>query len=53
MISGKKRSSCFREEDVSRTEILYMYIAQGQVLTTLGDKILVVTERIWYFDHTL
>ena len=34
-------------------EILYMYIAQGQGQITLGDKILIVTERVCYFDHTL
>ena len=34
-------------------DILYMYIAQGQGQITLGDKILIVTERICYFDHTL
>ena len=34
-------------------EILYMYIAQGQGKITPGDKILIVTERIYYFDHTL
>ena len=34
-------------------EILYMYIAQGQMQITLGDKILIVTERVCYFYHTL
>ena len=35
-------------------EILYMYIAQGQGQIILGDKILIVTEGIFfYFDHTL
>ena len=31
---------------------LYMYIAQGQG-QTLGDKILIVTIGVCYFDHTL
>ena len=34
-------------------KILYMYIAQGQVQITPGDKMLIVTERVCYFDHTL
>ena len=34
-------------------EILHMYIAQGQGQLTLGDKILIVTEKICVFDHTL
>ena len=34
-------------------EILFMYIAQGQGQITLDDKILIVTERVCYFDHTL
>ena len=34
-------------------EILYMYIAQGQGQITQEDKILIVTKRVCYFDHTL
>ena len=34
-------------------KILYMYIAQRQGQITPGDKILIVTERVCYFDHTL
>ena len=34
-------------------EILYMYIAQGKWPITLEDKILFVTKRVCYFDHTL
>ena len=34
-------------------QILCMYIAQGQGQITLGDKILIVTERVSYFDHIL
>ena len=34
-------------------EILTMYLAQGQGQITLGDKILIVSERVFYFDHTL
>ena len=34
-------------------EILYLYIAKGQVQKTSGDKILNVTERFCYFDHIL
>ena len=30
-----------------------LYIAQGQGQTTLGDKILLVTERVSYFGQTL
>ena len=32
---------------------LYMYIAQGQGQITQEDKILIVTKRVCYFDHTL
>ena len=34
-------------------EILYMYIAQGQGQIIEEDKILIVTKRVRYFDHTL
>ena len=34
-------------------KILYMYIAQGQGQISLGNKILIVTERVCYFDHAL
>ena len=34
-------------------EILYMYITQGQGRITQEDKILIVTKRVCYFDHTL
>ena len=34
-------------------KILYMYIAQGQGQITLGDKILIVTERVCYFEHKI
>ena len=41
------------EKTFNDNEILFMYIAQGQGQITLGDKILIGTERICYFDHTL
>ena len=34
-------------------EILYMFIAQGQRQITQEDKILIVSKRVCYFDHTL
>ena len=34
-------------------KILYRSIARGQEQITLEDKILIVTERICHFDHTL
>ena len=34
-------------------KILYMYIVQGQGEITQEDKILIVTKRVCYFDHTL
>ena len=34
-------------------EILYIHITQGKGQITLGDKRLIVTERVCYFDHTL
>ena len=34
-------------------EILFMIIAQGQGQFTPGDRILMITERVCYFDHTL
>ena len=34
-------------------EILYMFIAKGQGQITLGDKILIVTKRVCYFDRIL
>ena len=34
-------------------KILYTYIAQGQGQISLGDKILIVTERVCYFDDAL
>ena len=34
-------------------EILYMYIAQGQGQIAPGDKVLIVTKRVYYFDYTL
>ena len=30
-----------------------MYIAQGQGQITLADKILIVTNKFYYFNHTL
>ena len=33
-------------------DVLYMYIAQGQELITLKDKLFVVTTSVGYFDHT-
>ena len=34
-------------------EILYRYTAQRQGQITKEDKILIVTKRVCYFDHTL
>ena len=34
-------------------DILYMYVGQGLGQIILGDKILIITERVCYFDHTL
>ena len=34
-------------------EILYMYIAQAQGQIALWNKILIVTGRVGYSDHTL
>ena len=34
-------------------EVLYMIIAQEQGQIIPGDKIMTVTERVCYFDHTL
>ena len=34
-------------------EILYMYIAMEQGQIILGNKSLVITERVRYFDQTL
>ena len=31
----------------------YMYTAQGQRKITSGDKIMIVTKMVGYFDHTL
>ena len=33
-------------------KILYMYIAHGQGQKTPWDKILIVTKRVCFFDHT-
>ena len=30
-----------------------MYVAQGQEQITPGNKILFVTKKFYYFDHTL
>ena len=46
-----KIGSCFREEDIDY-ENLYMYIVQEQGQITPGNKILIVTKRVYYFDHT-
>ena len=34
-------------------KILYMYITQVQGQIATGNKILIVTERVCYFDHKL
>ena len=44
-VSGKKTFEDY--------EILYMYIDQGQGQMSLGDKNLIATKRVCYFDHTL
>ena len=31
--------------------ILYLYIAQGQMQTTPEGKILILTKKIYYFNH--
>ena len=41
------------EKTFKDNEVLYLYIAQGQGKITLEDKILIVTESVCYFDHTL
>ena len=41
------------EKTLNDYKTLYMYIALGQGQITLGDKILIVTERVCYFDYTL
>ena len=53
MKSIENWSSGFREEFFKDYTILYTYIAmeQGQIIP--GDKILFVTERFYYFNHTL
>ena len=33
--------------------ILYLYIAQGQVQITLGANFLIITKKLFYFNHTL
>ena len=52
MKSGENWLSCFKE-DILRLYKLHIYIGQGQGQITPGDKILNVTERVCYFDHTL
>ena len=44
-VSGKKTFKDY--------EILYMYIAQGQGQIIHEDKMLIVTKRVCYYDHTL
>ena len=51
MKSGENWSSPFREEDVKRLRDCIHVQEQGQII--LGDKILIVTKRVCYFDHTL
>ena len=51
MKSGEKWSAVLENKTFKDYEILY--IAQGQGQITLGDKVLIVTERGCYFDHTL
>ena len=34
-------------------QILYMYVAQGQGQIIPGDKILIVTKSVCYFDQTI
>ena len=48
MKSGDKAVSKKKFKDY---KILYLVIAQGQI--TLADKILILTERVCYFDLTL
>ena len=33
--------------------ILYIYVTQGQRQITPGDKILIVTNKFYHFNHTL
>ena len=49
----KIRTAVSEKKTFKDYKILYMYIAQGQGQITLGDKILIVTKQVCYFELTL
>ena len=51
--SGKNWSNCFREEDVGRLrDVIHVY-SPGARADNPGGHILIVNERVCYFDNTL
>ena len=53
MQSGENGPAVSEKKTFKDKEILYMYIAQRQGQITLGNKILIVTKRVFYFAPTL
>ena len=55
--SGENYSRGFREEEIKEkkksTQFYTMYIAKGQEQITPGDNILIVTNKLYYLNHTM
>ena len=51
MKSVENWSSCFREQDSQRLRDLIHVYGPGARADNPGDKILIVTGRVCYFDH--
>ena len=52
MKSGENWSS-FSEKKTFKDYEIFIHVAQGQRQITMGDKILIVTKSVCYFNHTL
>ena len=54
MKSGENWSSCFRIEDILRLQdFIYACSPGARADNPGGDKNLIVTKTVCYFDHTL
>ena len=48
----KKCYAVSEKKTFKEYNVLYMYLAQGQGQIIPGDKLLTVTNRVCFFDHT-
>ena len=51
--SGENWTGCFREDDIKKLQDFIHVYSPGAGQITPRDKILIVTERVCYFDHAL